>query len=110
MPGRRKRPTDMRDTRRSRSGPPIDESVAPADEVTCREFVEIVTDYFEGALSPRTQTLVEEHLVMCDWCVTYAEQMQATIDSLHGLQTEVASAQPSDRVLAALKRRREDPR
>jgi len=54
----------------------------PVDEVSCQHFVELVTEYFEGALSARTLSRVEEHLVMCDWCVTYVEQMRATIASL----------------------------
>ena len=84
------------------------EPLRPAvDEVTCQEFVELITDYFEGALTPRTQGLVEEHLVMCDWCVTYAEQMQATLASLRGLQSEPSIGEPSAAVLAALQNRRD---
>ena len=76
-----------------------------ADEVTCQQFVELVTDYFEGALEPRTLSQVEEHLVMCDWCVTYVEQMQATIGLL-GELGEPGSPEPSDSVLAILRSRR----
>ena len=73
-----------------KSGPPHDghsagEFSVTADEVTCQQFVELVTEYFEGALSRDTMSQVEEHLVMCDWCVTYVEQMQATIASLREL-------------------------
>ena len=75
---------------------------ASADEVTCRQFVDLVTDYFEGALRGRTLSQVEEHLVMCDWCVTYAEQMQSTIASLHELR-EPTSPEPADAVLRALR-------
>jgi predicted anti-sigma-YlaC factor YlaD len=78
---------------------------ATVDEVTCHQFVELVTDYFEGALPPRTQGQVEEHLVMCDWCVAYAEQMRATVDSLRMLRDR-RSPMPSDSVLAALRARR----
>ena len=77
----------------------------PVDEVTCQQFVELVTDYFEGALQPRTMSRVEEHLVLCDWCVTYLEQMQATIASLRELEEE-RSSEPPDSVLAALRARR----
>ena len=77
-----------------------------ADEVTCQQFVELVTDYFEGALPPRTLSQVEEHLVMCDWCVTYVQQMQATISSLRELRQE-RTPEPPDPVLAALRARRE---
>jgi anti-sigma factor RsiW len=79
---------------------------APA-EITCQQFVELVTDYFEGALSARSQTLVEEHLVMCDWCMTYADQLQATVASLHELRVEPISAEPSAAVLEALQKRRD---
>ena len=92
------------------SGPPHNGHAAdvfdlPADEVTCQQFVELVTEYFEGALDPRTMSQVEEHLVMCDWCVTYVEQMQATIASLRELQ-EKPSPEPPESLLAALRHRR----
>ena len=92
------------------SGPPYDghsagEFDVTADEVTCRQFVELVTDYFEGALQPRTTSQVEEHLVLCDWCVTYAEQIQATIASLRALG-EQGPPEPPDPVLAALRAKR----
>jgi predicted anti-sigma-YlaC factor YlaD len=79
-----------------------DDFSASADEVTCRQFVELVTDYFEGALPPRVLSHVEEHLVMCDWCLTYAEQMQATVDSLRKLEDR-SSPEPPDSLLAALR-------
>ena len=84
---------------------PADEFSATADEVTCHQFVELVTDYFEGALDSRTLSQVEEHLVMCDWCVTYAEQMQATVATLHELKHEV-SEQPAESLLLALRARK----
>jgi predicted anti-sigma-YlaC factor YlaD len=72
-----------------------------SDEVTCQQFVELITEYFEGALTPRTLSLVEEHLVMCDWCTTYLEQMQLTIASLRDLH-EPASTEPPAALVAAL--------
>jgi predicted anti-sigma-YlaC factor YlaD len=73
-----------------------------ADEVTCQQFVELVTNYFERALPPRTLGQIEEHLVMCDWCVTYVEQMHATVKSLATLK-ERSSPEPPDSVLEALR-------
>jgi predicted anti-sigma-YlaC factor YlaD len=61
-------------------------------EVTCQEFVELVTDYLEGALSVRTQNQVEEHLVMCHYCETYLDQMRATVGALQGLYDELPVA------------------
>ena len=71
-------------------------------EVTCREFVELITDYFEGELTSRTLSQVEEHLVMCDWCVTYAEQMRQTI-ALTRTLSEPPLPEPSDTLLEALR-------
>jgi predicted anti-sigma-YlaC factor YlaD len=87
-------------------GPSGERVAVIADEVTCRQFVELITDYFEGTLAPRTLGRVEEHLVMCDWCTTYTEQMQSTISSLRAL-TETASAGPPESVLSALRAKRE---
>jgi predicted anti-sigma-YlaC factor YlaD len=82
---------------------------AGADEVTCRQFVELVTDYFEGALRGRTLSQVEEHLVMCDWCVAYVQQIQSTVALLHELREPTAS-RPADAVLGALRARKEPGR
>ena len=73
-----------------------------ADEVNSEQLVELVTDYFEGALPPRTLSHVEEHLVMCDWCTTYLEQMQATVDSLRTLNDR-SPREPPASLLAAVR-------
>ena len=48
------------------------------DEIVCREFAELATDYLDGALPDATLELVEEHLAMCDWCRDYLVQVEAT--------------------------------
>jgi anti-sigma factor RsiW len=79
------------------------------DEVTCQEFVELITDYFEGALPGRTLSQVEEHLVICDWCATYLEHMESTIGLLGGLAMRVDGthradeAEPPEALLAVLR-------
>jgi predicted anti-sigma-YlaC factor YlaD len=90
----------------SRNGRSASDRVT-ADEVTCQQFVELVTDYFEGALAQRTLSQVEEHLVMCDWCVTYADQMQSTIARLRELRAP-ASPKPPAAALDALRSKKVD--
>ena len=90
----------------SHNGHSASDSVT-AEEVTCQQFVELVTDYFEGALPGRTLSRVEEHLVMCDWCTTYAEQMQSTVVALRELR-EPASPDPPPGALAALRAKQGD--
>ena len=52
------------------------------DEITCAEFVELVTDYLEGALPEERADLAEEHIVICDSCKTYLDQFEATVAAL----------------------------
>jgi anti-sigma factor RsiW len=59
-------------------------------EIICREFVEVITDYVEGALPEDLVELIEEHLVMCDWCKTYLDQLDAIIAALPA----IASPEP----------------
>jgi predicted anti-sigma-YlaC factor YlaD len=48
------------------------------DEIVCREFAELATEYLDGALPDETLELVEEHLAMCDWCRDYLGQIETT--------------------------------
>ena len=49
-------------------------------DLTCRELVELVTDYLEGALPAGDRLDFERHLVWCSWCRDYLDQMRTTID------------------------------
>jgi hypothetical protein len=55
--------------------------------LTCRELVELVTDYFEDALPPAEHARFENHVAGCGGCAAYLEQMRETID-LVGRLTE----------------------
>ena len=57
-------------------------------ELTCQELVELVTAYLEGALSPPEAARFEAHLVGCDDCTIYLEQMGQTILALGRLPVE----------------------
>ena len=57
------------------------------DYLTCRELVELVTEYLEGALSARDLAIFEAHLLACPGCTAYFEQMRQTI-GLAGKLTE----------------------
>ncbi|MCV2487848.1 zf-HC2 domain-containing protein [Geodermatophilus sp. YIM 151500] len=51
-------------------------------EVACQEFVELVTDYLEGALPPPVERAVATHLALCDPCVRYLDQIRRTTAAL----------------------------
>jgi len=71
-------------------------------EVTCREFVELLTDYVEGVLDERTLSRVENHLALCDGCVTYSDQMRATVEALATLPPEPVPKELRRALAAAL--------
>ena len=50
------------------------------DDLTCKELVELVTAYHEGALSARDRQRFEEHVVFCDGCASYLDGMRRTIE------------------------------
>jgi len=72
-------------------------------ELTCRELVELVTDYLEGALSPRDHARFERHIAGCDGCTTYLEQMRITIRALGRLPHETMPAPARDALLSAFR-------
>jgi hypothetical protein len=49
------------------------------ETLSCRELVELVTDYFEDALDERHRCLFEEHIAACGGCKRYLEQLRQTI-------------------------------
>jgi len=54
-------------------------SASELPEMPCRELVERVSDYFEGALSERDHVRLEAHLAECDDCSIYLEQLRETM-------------------------------
>jgi anti-sigma factor RsiW len=49
-------------------------------ELTCRQLVELVTDYFEDALTPVERARFEAHLSDCPGCDAYLAQMRTTLE------------------------------
>ena len=70
------------------------------DEIVCREFVELATDYLEGAMPEETLELVEEHLAMCDWCRDYLHQIEATTQVVAAAAGAPQQAPPAETLQA----------
>ena len=49
------------------------------EDLSCQELVELVTDYFDGALPPAQRARFDAHVAECDACATYLEQMRTTL-------------------------------
>jgi len=75
------------------------------EHITCQELVELVTDYFDGAMSPPEAALFEQHLNFCDGCDWYVDQMRATIATVGRIEEEDVPTDVRDKLLAAFRDR-----
>jgi anti-sigma factor RsiW len=71
--------------------------------LTCREVVELVTDYLEGALPRRDVRRVERHLAACEGCSAYLEQMRETIRLTGTLTVEQLDEDVREALLVAFR-------
>jgi anti-sigma factor RsiW len=55
---------------------------------TCREVVELVTDYVEETLPAQQRRRMKEHLDGCDGCVAYLVQMRRTVAVVASLREQ----------------------
>ncbi len=69
-------------------------------EIVCRQAVELVTDYLEGALSRADRRRFEAHLAGCPHCTEYLAQMRATIELTGGLAADDLTPQMQDEFIA----------
>ena len=72
--------------------------------LTCKELVELVTEYLEGVLSSEDKERFEVHLATCNGCTTYLQQMRKTIQAVGNLEENSLSPQAKEN-LASLFRK-----
>jgi len=75
----------------------------PSGALSCREVVELVTGYLEGALSEAEEVRFEEHLAMCEGCAVYLDQMRRTIGLMGRLDPEAIDLEACDRLVHAFR-------
>ena len=69
------------------------------EQMTCKELVELVTEYLEGSLPDNVRLRMESHLSGCEGCTNYVEQMRQTIQLPGQLREEDLSAEQKDNLL-----------
>jgi anti-sigma factor RsiW len=74
-----------------------------AEDLTCRELVELVTEYLEDALSERERARFEAHLVSCPGCGAHLAQVRETIRILGTVPPESLSEEAERDLLAAFR-------
>jgi len=73
------------------------------DSLECRELVELVTAYLDGALSPEDEQQVVAHLATCDGCTTYLAQVETTISQLGRLTPDPLDETTAQALLATFR-------
>jgi anti-sigma factor RsiW len=73
----------------------------PTNALSCRELVELVTDYIEGVLDQPTRSRFEEHIATCDGCTEYVEQMRETIRLVGHVDETQLSTEARTKLMAA---------
>jgi anti-sigma factor RsiW len=77
--------------------------VADRQGISCREVVELVTEYLEDLMTPADRRRFDEHLARCDDCTAYLNQMRLTIRALGELPRERLSDEAREQLLAAFR-------
>jgi anti-sigma factor RsiW len=73
------------------------------EQLSCRELVELVTDYLEGALPEEERLRFEDHIGRCGGCKIYLEQIRQTIAALGHLPEDRLTFEAERELLEAFR-------
>jgi hypothetical protein len=73
------------------------------EHLTCRQVVELVNDYLERALPVEEAAAFEQHLNFCDGCMSYLEQIRATVATVGRVREEDVPPETKDALMAAFR-------
>jgi anti-sigma factor RsiW len=78
----------------------------PEDDLPCAVFVEMVTDYLDGAIPADLRARLEHHLAFCDGCRSVLAQIERIIQLAGRLtedDVEALRAGQRDQLMAAFR-------
>jgi anti-sigma factor RsiW len=76
----------------------------PALQITCKEFVELVTAHLDGVLADEDRTRFECHRERCPGCRAYLQQFRLTVGALSSAPMEAVEPANLDELVRAFKR------
>jgi anti-sigma factor RsiW len=74
-----------------------------AEQLSCQELVELVTDYLDGVLPPAERARFEAHIADCDGCRAFLEEIRATIALTGTLEPEQLAPEAEAGLLEAFR-------
>ncbi len=72
--------------------------------LTCREVVELVTEFLSNAMSADDRVRLEQHLLVCPPCTLHFGQMRATIELAAKLRSGPLPADVSPALIELFRR------
>jgi anti-sigma factor RsiW len=72
-------------------------------DITCQQFVELVTDYLEDELDDATRRRFETHLAGCPGCARYLDQIRETQRALGRVQFDSISDRARAQLMTAFR-------
>lgn len=70
-----------------------------AGRLSCKDFVELVTDYLDGSMPLWTRIRFQLHLGLCLGCHVYLKQMKQSIETLGRLPSDPPPSELRDQLI-----------
>jgi anti-sigma factor RsiW len=70
---------------------------------TCREIVELITDYLEDRMGVLDRERFERHVASCDGCERFLSQIRMTIAATGAAREDAIPADQRERLLRAFR-------
>jgi anti-sigma factor RsiW len=77
--------------------------------LSCEQFVELVTDYLEGAMPPEDARRFDEHAATCPGCDVYLDQIRETVSAIGHLTPDHLEPEARERLLEAFRDWADEP-
>ena len=72
-------------------------------EITCRQLVELITDYLDDRMPVEQRLRFEQHIAYCSPCAAYLEQIRQTISVTGALREDDLDQQARDAMLSVFR-------
>ena len=72
-------------------------------QIACRDLLELITSYLDGALPADVHAAIEEHVSGCDGCTAVLEEFRVTIAMTGTLTEEQITPAQRDTMLGAFR-------
>ena len=74
------------------------------NEMSCKELVELATEYLEGTMPAAERARLQRHLENCPGCVNYLEQMESTLAILGHIPEQGVSAEAQAKLVGVFRK------